>query len=242
MGHVRERFPSVELLEQATVYAVGHSVIKALIGAPSLCHPTNFLLNVAPEFNRDSPDAQGRVERCLSEAWAWLKSEGLLCEKMEHSAWVFVSRRGSEAAKATDFDAWSADQDLRQEQLAPALRALALQLFREGRLETAVFEAFKELEVSIRDAAALGADLIGTSLASRAFNPEDGPLTDMSAERGERVALMNLMTGALGSYKNPHSHRRVEISATEAREMITLASHLLRIVEARRAVLRAHAP
>ena len=108
-------------------------------------------------------------------------------------------------------------------------------LFLQSRFETAVFEAFKTLEVAIRAAAGLGDDSIGVALASRAFHPEDGALTDTALEKGERVALMNLMAGAIGSYKNPASHRRVAIVAEEARDMIILASHLLKIVEARAA-------
>jgi hypothetical protein len=45
---------------------------------------------------------------------------------------------------------------------------------------------------------------------------------------------MNLMTGALGSYKNPQSHRHVGLEAAEAREMILIASHLFTIVDSRR--------
>jgi uncharacterized protein (TIGR02391 family) len=117
--------------------------------------------------------------------------------------------------------------------LHPALLVDSRPLYLQGRFETAVFEAFKTLEVAIRTTARLGHDMVGVQLASRAFHADDGPLTDKSMERGERVALMNLIAGALGSYKNPASHRRVEITASEAREMIVLASHLLQIVEGR---------
>jgi hypothetical protein len=46
---------------------------------------------------------------------------------------------------------------------------------------------------------------------------------------------MNLMVGAIGSYKNPSSHRKMDITRDEAREIIVVASHLLKIVDSRAA-------
>jgi hypothetical protein len=76
---------------------------------------------------------------------------------------------------------------------------------------------------------------VGVLLMRKAFHEASGPLTKQSDPAAEREALSHLFAGPIGSYKNPHSHRTVNLTdAREAQEQVMLATHLLRIVDARR--------
>jgi uncharacterized protein (TIGR02391 family) len=104
-----------------------------------------------------------------------------------------------------------------------------------GDLDEAVFAAFKAVEEAVRKAGGFAATDIGVALMREAFDKNTGPLTEVSHPEPERDALAHLFAGAIRSYKNPHSHRTVNLSdLAEAQEQAMLATHLLRIVEARR--------
>ncbi len=106
--------------------------------------------------------------------------------------------------------------------------------FIRGEYETAVFQAFKQIEVAVRSAGGYAATDLGTVLVRKAFN-NTGPLTDGTEPPAEQEALASLFAGAIGRFKNPSSHRHVAITdAGETFEMLAFASHLLRIVDDRK--------
>jgi uncharacterized protein (TIGR02391 family) len=182
-----------------------------------------------------------RVGKAIMEAWTWMIGAGLLApDPRQHDGdWVFLTRRAEAIDDETAFQAFRKASVLPRTLLHPTIAERAWPNFIRGDHDTAVFQAFKEVEVAVREAGAFDARVIGTDLMRAAFHPETGPLTDTTLPKGERESLAHLFAGALGSYKNPSSHRTVTIAdAVEAGEMLILASHLLRIVEDRAARLR----
>jgi uncharacterized protein (TIGR02391 family) len=139
---------------------------------------------------------------------------------------------------------------LRLERLLPDLllheriRQVCVDIFNTGHHQAAVFEAFRILEVGIREAAGYGQNEHGETMINNAFNEKaGGPLVDTTAPESEQRAMRFLMVGSNGLFRNPRGHRDVEMDdPKEAAELLIVASHLLRMVETRAAARKAQGP
>ena len=97
-------------------------------------------------------------------------------------------------------------------------------------------DAFTAVEISVRDAGGFPVDDIGTDLMRKVFHEKTGPLTDRTLPKAERESFAHLFAGAIGAYKNPHSHRKVTMDdLREAQRQVLLASHLLHVIDAAKA-------
>ena len=193
-------------------------------------------LNHHPEY----PGRQAEVNQVLMEAWSWLQGEGFLVRDADQPAdWFFVSRRAKRLKSREDFAAYRKASLLPKGQLHPLIAAKVYPAFLRGEYDTAVFQAFREIEVAVRSAGNFPSELVGVKLMREAFRPVDlrnaavapGPLTDTTLPAAEQEGMSNLFSGAISLYKNPQGPRNVPTEAIDAAEVIVFASHLLRMVD-----------
>ena len=177
----------------------------------------------------------------IMEAWQCLLSEGFVAQKPNNlpggymnptsTTKYFVTRRGKTIETLDDFEAYRKADLLRRHQLHPIIAEKVWFIFAQGSYGTAVLEAFKQVEVAVRKAGGYEEKYRGTDLMRKAFDANNGKLTDKKQPTGEKEARPHLFAGAIGAYKNPSSHHDVEFAPEEASEIIIIASHLLRIVD-----------
>ena len=181
-------------------------------------------------------DKKQHAENALNAAWNWLLRHGLIIPESGingNSGFCQISAEAAKIASKSDFESFKQAAAFPKAILHPKIAdAVWLELAR-GENDTAVFKALKAVEESVRAAGKYSATDIGIDLMRRAFDPKNGPLRDDQKPLPEREALAHLFAGTIGYYKNPQSHRSVNMNFTAAREVAVLASHLLRIVDDR---------
>jgi uncharacterized protein (TIGR02391 family) len=195
--------------------------------------PYNLLPGQQPHY----PEARkAEINLVLAEAWSWLIAQGLLVHAPNATGTLayFLSRRARKFTDETEFGRYAVARMLQRETLHPRIAGDVWMDFMRGKFDVAAFQAMKAVEVAVREASGLPSDLHGVRLMREAFKPRSGPLADQAAEEGEQDAQSALFAGAIGSYKNPQSHRDVNLDdPVEALEIVMLANHLLRIVDSR---------
>jgi uncharacterized protein (TIGR02391 family) len=232
MSTVCNLIPNVEdflVLEAAEIGGVILQVLESQTSRDrTIRNRNNFLLG---DTIKDYPrDKHNEVKKLIMEGWAWLEAEGLIAADPEQQGeWIFVTRRGKIAASTEGFRAFRSSAVLNKEMLHPKIVEKCWGAFLRGDYDSAVFSAFREVEIRVRELSGLPQDIVGTDLMRKAFG---GKLAPEHLPKAEQESLSHIFAGAIGWFKNPLSHRHVGINQIHyAVQTLMFASHLLYLTE-----------
>ena len=236
MSTIYDLIPDHEVLLDLEPEELAGIILQYLNSIPNLSELTRYHFG-SPETVAEYPsEYQESIRQALIEGWVWLENEGLIALSRAGSydgGRIFITRQGRKLEKSTDLEVYRKANLLPKKLLHPVISQKVYHLFLRGDYDSAVFQAFKEVEVAVRNTGGYSNENYGTNLMRKAFDAECGALTDKNQLGPERKAIACLFAGAIGLYRNPYAHRNIPVTPEEAVEIIIFASHLLRIVDSR---------
>jgi uncharacterized protein (TIGR02391 family) len=232
MKSLQQLFPPLDDLLTLPAEQIAPILLEYLQQHGDRIHRYNLMLQ-GSEFGQYAGRKYDEAARVVQEAWSILHVEGLIAPSVGDTSnhqW-FITRKGKLITSRGEYESYRRGYLLAENSLGPELEQKIRPLFLGGDYDTAVFKAFRELEVRVRDAGGFSEEVLGVPLMRTAFDVKSGPLTDQSRIEGERVATQHLFAGAIGIFKNPSSHRSVSFSPKEAAAIIRFADYLLSWVD-----------
>jgi uncharacterized protein (TIGR02391 family) len=215
---------SPDEVQSLPIDRLGILVLKHLV-ATNEWNSGNFLISGR---NMRLPDS---TLRCWSEALNWLLSKNLVACGLPSDSrpdTIFMTRLGKKVLEA------GLERIRAAERLDVTLHASLERVksqFLLGEYELAAFAAMREVEIRVREFSGADSSLLGVKLMRKSFG-DGGKLADPELEGGERIGIMELFAGAIGTFKNPPSHRQVDYAdPTEASEVVLLADLLMRLLD-----------
>lgn len=227
----KEIFPPIETVLEMEPEEFAPFVLKDIQKKPSI-NRHNYTLASTEIIEYAGREHLEELQERLMEAFIWLEREMFVAPKPgQEGEWRFITRRGIKALQEEDFSSYVKGSLLSSETLHPILVRKVKPLFLRGDYDTAIFQAFKIIEVQVRKTGRHTKGDIGVSLMRKAFHPQTGSLTNTHSEKSEKQAMSDLFSGAIGLFKNPVSHRFIEtISPEDAADLIRFANFLLKML------------
>lgn len=225
-----------EVVGKALLTLAAESLQNGLFSTGAVAGPQNLCRqDVHGQYPCYSNHRSSEIELAVAEAWLWLEHSLLIMPAPQPNvSFKVLTRRGQRVSRNAElFDSYANSLGFPKSLLHEKIADDVWLQLAQGNLAVAVFVAFRAVEEAVRLTCGYKVTEVGVPMMRRAFHKDNGPLTRSVDPEAEREALANLFAGAIGSYKNPHSHRSVELDANEAQEMVLIASHLLRIVDDR---------
>jgi uncharacterized protein (TIGR02391 family) len=241
MNFLRHHAPTIDDALNLEVHELAFLLLREMRQVTRPEHAGNWLLRATRLYDPPAHTGEAPPRRrdefglAVAEAVGWLMSKNLIATYYDGNAVrQFVTRRGQAVDTVEAFQLFLREAALDPVLLHSVVRAEAWPLYARGKFDLAVFEAFKRVEIAVRNAGGFKHTDLGPVLMRAAFHEDRGPLTDQALPTAERQSISALFAGAIGAFKNPGSHREVGLNdPTRAAELLMFASHLLRIVDDR---------